>query len=131
MTNLEDTIEQIPKQISLSGRDCVKPALEHRSPIQGRRRHENHTYRSKTLLDIAYDNFFFNSFCRNSPFLETVAGDALSTLCGSKMILQFGAMGIRSPFANVSVLLSSRTELRFSIHNVSTGPSSTSQMCSP
>ena len=64
------------------------------------------------------------------PFLETVAGDALSMLCGSKIILQFGAMGILSPFAKVKVLLSSRTELRFSIHMASTGPSSTSQTCS-
>ena len=43
------------------------------------------------------------------PFLDTVAGEALSMLCGSKMILQFGAIGIRSPFAKVRVLLSSST----------------------
>ncbi|RUS85039.1 hypothetical protein EGW08_007176, partial [Elysia chlorotica] len=65
------------------------------------------------------------------PFLDTVAGEALSMLCGSKMILQLGAMGIRSPLAKVKVLLSSRTELRFSIQMASTGPSSTSQTCSP
>ena len=65
------------------------------------------------------------------PFLDTVAGDALSMLCTSKMILQFGAMEIRSPFAKVKVLLSSSTELRFSIQMASTGPSSTSHTCSP
>ena len=65
------------------------------------------------------------------PFLDTVAGEALSTLCGSKMTLQLGAIGMRSPFARVKVLLSSSTELRFSIQMASTGPSSTSQICSP
>lgn len=60
-----------------------------------------------------------------------VAGDALSMLCGSKKILQVGDIDKRSPLANVSVLLSSRTELRFSIQILSTGPSRTSQMCSP
>ena len=43
------------------------------------------------------------------PFLETVAGEALSILCGSKITLQLGAIGIRSPFASVRVLLSSKT----------------------
>lgn len=33
--------------------------------------------------------------------------------------------------ANVSVRLSSSTELRFSIHKESTGPSRTNQICSP
>jgi len=61
------------------------------------------------------------------PFLDTVAGDALSMLCTSKMILQLGAIGIRSPLASVRVLLSSSTELRFSIQMASTGPSSNSQ----
>ena len=65
------------------------------------------------------------------PFLDTVAGDALSMLCTSKMILQLGAMGIRSPLARVRVLLSSSTELRFSIQMASTGPSNTSHTCSP
>lgn len=65
------------------------------------------------------------------PQRETVAGEALSMLCGSKMILQYGDMGKRSPFANVSVRLSSSTEFKFSIHSESTGPSKTSQMCSP
>ena len=64
-------------------------------------------------------------------YLETVAGEALSMLCGSKRILQQGAIGIRSPFASVNVLLSSSTELRFSIQMASTGPSSTIQTCSP
>lgn len=52
-------------------------------------------------------------------------------LWGSKMILQLGAMGIRSPLARVRVLLSSSTEFKFSIQIASTGPSSTNQMCSP
>ena len=65
------------------------------------------------------------------PLRDTVAGEALSMLCTSKMILQLGAMGMRSPLARVKVLLSSSTEFRFSIQIASTGPSSTSQMCSP
>ena len=62
------------------------------------------------------------------PFLDTVAGEALSMLCTSNTILQLGAMGIRSPLAKVKVLLSSRTELRFSIQIASTGPSRIIQM---
>lgn len=65
------------------------------------------------------------------PLRETVAGEALSMLCGSKTTLQLGAMGMRSPFASVRVLLSSKTEFRFSIQMASTGPSRTIQMCSP
>lgn len=65
------------------------------------------------------------------PFLETVAGEALSIFSGSNITLHVAAIGNRSPFANVSVLLSSKTEFRFSIQILSTGPSSTSQMCSP
>lgn len=60
------------------------------------------------------------------PFRETVAGEALSTFCGSKIILQDGLMLKRSPFASVNVLLSSNTEFKFSIQMLSTGPSSTS-----
>jgi len=37
-------------------------------------------------------------------------------------------MGIRSPLANVRILLSSNTVLRFSIQIVSTGPSQVSQI---
>ena len=47
------------------------------------------------------------------------------------MILQLTAIGILSPLASVSVLLSSSTEFKFSIQMASTGPSNTSQMCSP
>lgn len=65
------------------------------------------------------------------PLRDTVAGDALSILWGSNTTLQFGAMGMRSPFARVSVLLSSNTEFRFSIQMASTGPSRTIQMFSP
>jgi len=49
----------------------------------------------------------------------------------SKRILQLGDMGIRSPLANVKVLLSSSTELRFSIQMASTGPSKISHTWSP
>lgn len=65
------------------------------------------------------------------PLRDTVAGEALSMLCGSKTILQLGAMGMRSPLASVSVRLSSSTEFRFSIQMASTGPSNTIQTCSP
>jgi len=65
------------------------------------------------------------------PLRDTVAGEALSMLCGSKTTLQLGAIGMRSPFASVRVLLSSKTEFRFSIQMASTGPSRTIQMCSP
>ena len=65
------------------------------------------------------------------PHRDTVEGEALSMSTGSKIILQFFAIGIRSPLASVKVLLSSRTELRFSIHIASTGPSRTIQMFSP
>lgn len=57
------------------------------------------------------------------PIRLTVAGDALSTLSGSNTSLLFWAIEIRSPLASVNVLLSSSTELRFSIHTASTGPS--------
>lgn len=55
-----------------------------------------------------------------------VAGLALSTLSGSKSNLQLGDIMIRSPLANVSVLLSSNTEFKFSIQTASTGPSNIS-----
>jgi len=64
------------------------------------------------------------------PILDMVAGEALSTLSGSKQSLALGAMTIRSPFAKVSVLLSSKTEFKFSIQTASTGPSNTSQQYS-
>ena len=47
------------------------------------------------------------------------------------MTLQQGDIGIRSPFARVNVLLSSRTEFKFSIHIASTGPSRTIHIRSP
>lgn len=47
------------------------------------------------------------------------------------MILQVGDMFRRSPLASVRVLLSSNTELRFSIQIESTGPSRTNHTCSP
>lgn len=57
------------------------------------------------------------------PIRLTVAGEALSTLSGSNTSLLFDAIVMRSPFANVRVLLSSNTEFKFSIHTASTGPS--------
>lgn len=65
------------------------------------------------------------------PTLDTVAGEALSILCTSNTSLQQGDMVIRSPLARVRVLLSSRTEFKFSIQMASTGPSRTIQMFSP
>ena len=65
------------------------------------------------------------------PLRDTVAGEALSMLCGSNTTLHCGDIGMRSPLAKVSVLLSSNTLFRFSIHMASTGPSRTIQMCSP
>lgn len=65
------------------------------------------------------------------PTRETVAGEALSMLCTSNTSLQVGDIVIRSPLARVSVLLSSSTEFRFSIHMASTGPSRTIHMASP
>lgn len=62
---------------------------------------------------------------KTMPIRETVAGLALSTLSGSKTNFEFGAITIRSPLANVRVLLSSNTEFRFSIQTASTGPSKT------
>lgn len=64
------------------------------------------------------------------PIRDMVAGEALSTLSGSKHSLALAAITIRSPLANVSVLLSSSTEFRFSIHTASTGPSKTIQQYS-
>ena len=75
--------------------------------------------------------FITDEDMKTIPFLETVAGDALSILCTSKIILQLGDIGIRSPLANVSVLLSSNTEFKFSIQMASTGPSRINQTCSP
>lgn len=68
---------------------------------------------------------------KTMPTRDTVAGEALSMLCTSNTSLQDGDMVMRSPLARVSVLLSSNTELRFSIHMASTGPSSTIHMNSP
>lgn len=65
------------------------------------------------------------------PILDTVAGEAFSMLCTSNSSLQVGAMGMRSPLARVSVLLSSNTEFKFSIQMASTGPSRMRKMFSP
>lgn len=60
-----------------------------------------------------------------------MAGEALSIFSGSNITLQVADMGSLSPFAKVNVLLSSNTEFKFSIQMLSTGPSNTSQTCSP
>lgn len=64
------------------------------------------------------------------PMRDIVAGEALSTLSGSKTNLLFGIMIIRSPLASVKVWLSSKTEFKFSIQTASTGPSRTIQRLS-
>lgn len=75
--------------------------------------------------------FITDEDIKTIPFLDTVAGEALSILCTSKIILQLGDMGIRSPLASVNVLLSSSTEFKFSIQMASTGPSRINHTCSP
>ena len=57
------------------------------------------------------------------PARDTVAGDAFSRFSFSNMIFTFSVMGMRSPDASVSSLLSSSTVFSDSIHSVSTGPS--------
>mmetsp|Transcript_2079 Transcript_2079/g.4903 ORF Transcript_2079/g.4903 Transcript_2079/m.4903 type:complete len:230 (+) Transcript_2079:6782-7471(+) len=64
------------------------------------------------------------------PVRETVAGDALRRSSTSKSSFTLSVMGTRSPLARVSILLSSSTVLRFSIHSASTGPSHTIHMMS-
>lgn len=71
------------------------------------------------------DHLSTEALTKTMPIRETVAGEALSILSGSKTSFEFGDIIIRSPFARVSVLLSSSTEFKFSIHTASTGPSST------
>lgn len=71
------------------------------------------------------DHFKTDALMKTIPIREIVAGLALSTLSGSKRSLEFAAIIILSPLANVNVLLSSNTEFRFSIHTASTGPSKT------
>mmetsp|Transcript_22743 Transcript_22743/g.59236 ORF Transcript_22743/g.59236 Transcript_22743/m.59236 type:complete len:260 (-) Transcript_22743:777-1556(-) len=57
------------------------------------------------------------------PARDTVAGDAFRRSSTSNMSLTLSVIGMRSPFANVRILLSSKTVLRFSIQTASTGPS--------
>lgn len=65
------------------------------------------------------------------PILETVAGEAFSMLWTSNNSLHEGDIVILSPFARVRVLLSSKTEFKFSIQIASTGPSKTRNTFSP
>jgi len=62
------------------------------------------------------------------PHLDTVAGDALLRFSTSNTNLTFSVIAIRSPLANVRILLSSNTVLRFSIQIASTGPSQVIQV---
>ena len=62
------------------------------------------------------------------PHLDTVAGEALFKFSTSNTNLQFSVIAIRSPLANVNILLSSNTVFRFSIQIASTGPSQVSQV---
>mmetsp|Transcript_27606 Transcript_27606/g.40737 ORF Transcript_27606/g.40737 Transcript_27606/m.40737 type:complete len:245 (-) Transcript_27606:3092-3826(-) len=57
------------------------------------------------------------------PARETVAGEAFTNVSTSNMILTLSVIGMRSPFAKVKILLSSRTVFRSSIQIASTGPS--------
>lgn len=65
------------------------------------------------------------------PIRETVAGEAFSMLWTSNNSLHEGDIGILSPFARVRVLLSSKTEFKFSIQIASTGPSKIRNTFSP
>ena len=58
-----------------------------------------------------------------TPMRLTVAGDACSRSLHSNNIFICGRNFTRSPLARHSVMLSSSTVLRLSIHSVSTGPS--------
>merc|ERR1719387_1606023 len=62
------------------------------------------------------------------PARDTVAGEAFRRFSTSNTILQLSVIGIRSLFARVRILLSSRTVFRFSIQMASTGPSQTIQV---
>ena len=62
------------------------------------------------------------------PHRETVAGEALFKFSTSKTSWHCSDIGIRSPLANVKILLSSKTVFKLSIQIVSTGPSQVSQM---
>ena len=62
--------------------------------------------------------------------LQTVAGEAFSRCPTSKMMLVVEERQMISPDIRQSFLLSSKTELIFSIHTLSTGPSNTSHFLS-
>lgn len=102
------------------------PPVRFRRKIKSSMRIQCVSFTSRMGLQLSTEELM-----NTMPLRETVAGEALSMLCGSKTTLQLGAMGMRSPLASVKVLLSSRTELRFSIQMASTGPSRTIQMFSP
>ena len=57
------------------------------------------------------------------PHLETVANVAYFNVSTSKISLTLGGTANLSPFGNVSNLLSSKTEFKFSAHSGSTSPS--------
>jgi len=64
-----------------------------------------------------------SSLNQTIPHLETVAKVAYLRVSTSNIILTLGGIANLSPFGNVSNLLSSSTEFRFSAHSGSTSPS--------
>mmetsp|Transcript_1997 Transcript_1997/g.5251 ORF Transcript_1997/g.5251 Transcript_1997/m.5251 type:complete len:236 (-) Transcript_1997:3534-4241(-) len=81
--------------------------------------------------DIIYSRFISGvmvlSLKKTIPHLDTVAGVAKFRLSTSRMIRMLLGIPRRSPLGSVSILLSSKTELRFSAHSGSTSPSNTIQ----
>mmetsp|Transcript_58450 Transcript_58450/g.139631 ORF Transcript_58450/g.139631 Transcript_58450/m.139631 type:complete len:212 (-) Transcript_58450:418-1053(-) len=63
------------------------------------------------------------------PVRMTVEGEAWRSESTSKITLLPSARGMRSPLAMVSILVSSRTVFRCSIHRVLIGPSMTIHVC--
>lgn len=61
------------------------------------------------------------------PHHDTVANVAYFNVCTSNKILTFSGIANHSPFGKVRVLLSSKTEFRFSTHSGSISPSKTIQ----
>lgn len=61
------------------------------------------------------------------PHQDTVARVAYLRVCTSNKILTFSGMTSHSPFGKVRVLLSSKTEFKFSTHSGSMSPSKTIQ----
>ena len=71
----------------------------------------------------SYSRFLGSTY--TIPHRETVAGEAYCRSATSNSSLTWSTKRIRSPFGNVSSLLSSITEFMFSTHTASTSPSKT------